>query len=590
MFRNLIFRSVLSGVLILNLASSTTLLNAQQASAEIPSITLRTITRLVTVDVVVTDKKGNPVTGLKAEDFAIEENGKKQKIAIFTPPGGASHKISPPPPGVLSNHVENVGSEGPPTVLMIDALNSPFRDQAYARSEMLKYVVEQSNSGRQMAVVALTDRIHVLQQFTSDPQVLLRAIKNYRPQEQILKPGPPGAESSLTASAGGKGEVSPQIAHLIEVAQAELANFTDLQIGFDLERRTVISIEAMRSLSRLLGGLPGRKNVVWLTSYMPFDLIPEDRAVSDAELLADLPAQGHARSVNVNAGGSLAAEQRALHNQEIRDAESRLAGANIAIYPVDLHGLISGQEGMAAVSAAHSTDIHGAALANAALAQSNSLVASQGTMREVAAETGGRAYMNENEIRQGVALASADGQASYVLGYYPENKKWDGKYRSIKIKVAQSDTEVRYRKGYFALDSATEKNANFENDVANALQIGAPATQVLFMAQAKPTDPGKVRVVFLVDAHTLSADDAGGGKKMNVSMYASIYNRQGKSLGTRSTKVDRTFDAATYQMILDKGMMVPIDMDVPAGGQELRLAVLDNKTGFIGTANGPLGQ
>ncbi len=590
MFRNLFFRSALCVVLILNLASSPTLLNAQQASGEIPSMTFRATTRLVTVDVVVTDKKGHPVTGLKAEDFTVEENGKKQKIAIFTPPGATSYKISPPPPGILSNHVENVGSEAPPIVLMIDALNSPFKDQAYARSEMLKYVVEQSNSGRQMAVVALTDRVHVLQQFTSDPQVLLKAIKNYRPQEQILKAGPPAAESSLTASSGGRGEVSPQVANLIEATQDEIASFNTLQIGFDLERRTVISIEAMRSLSRLLGGLPGRKNVVWLTSYMPFDLIPEDRAVSDAELLADLPAQGRARSVNVNAGGSLAAEQRALHNQEIRDAESRLASANIAIYPIDLHGLISGQESMAAVSGAHSTDIHGAALANAALAQSNSLLSSQGSMREVAAETGGRAYMNENEIREGVALASADSQASYVLGYYPENKKWDGKYRSIKIKVAQGDTEVRHRKGYFAIDPATEKNVNFENDVANALQIGAPATQVSFMAQAKATDPGKVRVVFLVDAHTLSAEDAGGKKKMNVAMYASIYDAHGKNLGTRSIKVDQAFDDATYQQILAKGMMAPIDMDIPAGGQELRLAVLDNKTGFIGTVTGPLGH
>jgi hypothetical protein len=54
--------------------------------------------------------------------------------------------------------------------------------------------------------------------------------------------------------------------------------------------------------------------------------------------------------------------------------------------------------------------------------------------------------------------------------------------------------------------------------------------------------------------------------------------------------VDRAFDAATYQQILGKGMMVPIDIEVPSGGNQLRLAVLDNKTGFIGTVTGPLGQ
>jgi hypothetical protein len=110
------------------------------------------------------------------------------------------------------------------------------------------------------------------------------------------------------------------------------------------------------------------------------------------------------------------------------------------------------------------------------------------------------------------------------------------------------------------------------------------------MAQAKSTGLGKVRVVFLVDAHTLAAEDSGGKKKMNVNLYASVFDSSGKSLTTRSVKVDRAFDASTYQQILDHGMMVPIDVDIPAGTKELRLAVLDNKTGFIGTVSGPLGQ
>lgn len=126
--------------------------------------------------------------------------------------------------------------------------------------------------------------------------------------------------------------------------------------------------------------------------------------------------------------------------------------------------------------------------------------------------------------------------------------------------------------------------------MAAALQVNAPATQISFRAQAKPTDPGKVKVVFLVDAHSLTAEDSGGSKKMNVAFYASVYGTNGKNLATRSIKVDRTFDAATYQQILDHGMMVPIDVEIPAGGYELRLAVLDNKTGLIGTVNGPLGQ
>lgn len=584
MLCNLTLRIALAFVLVLNLAADPTLLSAQQAPADVPTITIRVNTRLVVVDVVVTDKKGQAVTGLKPEDFTLEENGKKQKVSVFVPPGIANRQAyAPAPTGILSNHPENVIPAGIPTVLLLDALNSPFKEQSYARSQMLKYVVEQGQSGHPMAVVTLTDRLRVLQHFTSDPQVLLTAIKNFKPQEQILRPEAPAPESHSLADGPGSASMAASIA----LASQAVQDFANLQIGFNIERRTLITIDAMHALSRMLGGLPGRKNVVWLTANLPFDLVPEERAISEAELLADLPGQGRQRSVGVNAAGAMASEQRHLHGQEIREAQSQLASASIAIYPVDLLGLVSGMESSAASGGSVFSD---SALSDRAISHASSLQSSHGTMEEVASQTGGKAYFNQNEIMQGIALAASDEKASYSLGYYPENKKWDGKMRNIKVKVAQGDSQVRYRKGYFAIEPGPTKDHNFEQDVAAALQVDASATQISFMAQAKPTDQGKTRVVFLVDAHTLTAEDSGGNKKMNVNLYVTVWGSGDKSLATHSVKVDKAFDAATYQQIVDHGMMVPIDIDIPAGGRELRLAVLDNKTGFIGTVSGPLGQ
>jgi VWFA-related protein len=70
-------------------------------------------------------------------------------------------------------------------------------------------------------------------------------------------------------------------------------------------------------------------------------------------------------------------------------------------------------------------------------------------MREMARETGGRAYVNQNEIKYGVECAFKDEAATYTLGYYPENTKWDGKYRSIKVK-ARDGTKIQNHRGYFA--------------------------------------------------------------------------------------------------------------------------------------------
>jgi len=588
MLSNLPFRIAVASALAMNLAAGPTIASAQQAPADVPTITIRANTRLVVVDVVVTDKKGQPVTGLKPEDFTLEENGKKQKVSVFVPPGIVNRTAaSPMPPGIFSNHPENVTPAGVPTVLLLDATNSPFKDQAYARSQMLKYVLEQEQTGRPMAVMTLSDRLRVLQQFTSDPQVLLTAIKNFRPQEQILQSSPPPPESHGVADLPGvHGDSMGALASSVATASQAVQDFANLQVGYNIERRTLITIEAMRAMARMLGGLPGRKNVVWLTSNLPFDLVPEDRAVSEAELLADLPTIQQ-KSMGTIATGALASQQRQIHGQEIREAESQLATANIALYPVDLNGLVSGMES----SAAHGGSIfEDTAVSDRANAQVSSLQSSHGTMEEVAAQTGGKAYFNQNEIKDGVALAASDEKASYSLGYYPENKKWDGKMRTIKVKIDRGDTQLRYRKGYFAIEPGPAKDHNYEQDVASALAVDSPATQISFMAQAKPTDPGKMRVVFKVDAHTLSAEDAAGNKKMNVNFYATVWGVGDKSLAAQSIKVDKSFDAATYQQILDHGMLVPIDIQVPAGGKELRLAVLDNKTGFIGTVSGPLGQ
>jgi VWFA-related protein len=534
------------------------IVRAQETTSKIPSVTIRANTRLVVIDVVVTDKKGQPITDLKPEDFTVEENGKKHKIASFSPPAGDQKAPQPLPAGLLTNRPEYLKPAGVPTVLLLDAANSHFLDQAYGRNQMLKYVLEQSEgSAPPMAVMTLTDRLRVLQDFTSDPKILTTAIRKLQPQEPILQAGAAPARSSAAAAP------SVRVADLVATSQAQIESFQNQAAGYVLERRTLITIQAMRDLSRALGGLPGRKNVVWLTADFPFDLIPEDTNKSDAELLADLPSVANVRNDAINnAVGNALSQQRGLHNQEIHQAQFALASAGVAIYPADMRGIM-----------VRGIDVN---------------VTS--SLEELARQTGGKAYVNQNEIKNGIALATSDEKASYALGYYPENKKWDGNFRSIKVKVDQRDREIRYRKGYYALDPTQVKNPNYESDVAEALEFNEPATQVSFMAQAKPTDPGKVRVVFLVDAHTLTAEDAAGGKKMNVSLYARVFGSNGKNLGTRSIKVDRAFDAATYQQILDKGMMVPIDMDIPAGSKELHLAVLDNKTGFIGTVSGPLGQ
>lgn len=556
------------------------LMAQEGSSAEPPVPTIRVNTHLVLVDVVVTDKNGNRVQGLKAEDFTLQEKGKNQKISVFTSAAENKQAAAPQlPPGIYSNKPEYRSPGGPVVVILLDAVNTPFKDQAYARQQMLDFVRDQYKPGQKTAVLTLTGSLGVLQDFTQDPDVLLQALKNYKPQEQestgTIIPRPPSTSSGAHRDGGGSVSTT-------DVTANRILGFQQSQVEYVEERRMQMTLEGMRGLARYLGGLPGRKSVIWVTAAFPFNLIPENRAVSDAELAESLPTISQL-GLGTRSSGSVANNQRNLHTEEIRQAAAQLSSAQVAIYPVDARGLISGMEGgMEDLPARRFRSMD-----DSALARISDVTASQETMKEMARETGGIAYINQNEIKHGVALAIDDSNAYYTLGYYPEDKKWDGKYRSIKVKVNRDGTEARYRKGYFAIDPSELKDRKPDQEVGEALLDQTPATLVTFSAQIKPAAKG-VGVDFLVDPKTISAEESGGGKKINMVLYAAMFSPEGKMLGNKSMKVDQTFDADTYKKILQQGMLMHIDLDsAVAPNNEVRLAVRDNRTGNVGTLSAP---
>src|ERR1700704_2089175 len=141
-------------------------LNAQVPdNSQQPAPTIRVGTHLVLVDVVVTDKQGKAVTGLHPEDFVVEENGKVQKVASLATPGENS-PAEALPPGIYSNRAQYRSPGGPITVMLLDAIDTPFTNQAYARTQMLRFVQEQYKPGQRMGIFTLTGSLNVLQDFT----------------------------------------------------------------------------------------------------------------------------------------------------------------------------------------------------------------------------------------------------------------------------------------------------------------------------------------------------------------------------------------------------------------------------------------
>ena len=199
-----------------------------------------------------------------------------------------------------------------------------------------------------MAIFTLTRQLGVLQDFTSDPQVLYAALQHFLPVQQQF------ATSAIPASAGASATTAREtVASLdpastpvhgniadscprsgsgsaILAAQRALASFAAAEAAYDLDQRVQLTLTALNSIARILGGLPGRKSIIWVTGAFPFTLIPEDRTVSEEELTENLPGVQEHRGEQ-RASGNYAATSRTSNAEGIRETSARLASAQVSI-------------------------------------------------------------------------------------------------------------------------------------------------------------------------------------------------------------------------------------------------------------------
>ena len=509
-----------------------------------PTTTFKVNSHLVVLDVVVTDKNGQPVRGLTAGDFSVKENGKLQAIAFFTPPTEAASSHSSPrplPPGIYSNRAKYRLPGGIPTIIVIDAANTPVTDQIYARQQLMEFLNQQSKSSNPVAVFTLTDHLSLVHDFSTAQQELA-AVSGTAPVQ---------APSSTDLRAPNTAPLAPNGMAATMFAMGGGSNFTYQEIELQLHQRVEVTLLAMHRLTHMFGGIPGRKNIIWLTASLPFALLPSDWKVGGVGMTSS--------PVSHTSTDRAAMSQ---YDEKIRDLEAEMTSARISIYPVDVRGL--------------------------AIQSPVDLGDSQATMRQIAQETGGKAIVNRNDIGNAVATAVNDSTASYSLAYYPTDKNLDPQYRRIEIKVDRQDTEALYRHGYFDMNPEPLKGKKANQELGDALRDQVPDTLVIFDVKVTPIDQHQAHVDFLVDTNSISVDDNPKGKKIDLSFYVAAFSPKGKMLNSDSSELDKTYPLDKFQSIQHNGVLLRIDTNIPSDAKELRLAVKDNKSGSIGTAIAPL--
>lgn len=257
----------------------------QQAVAQSPAV-IRATTRLVVVDVVALDEKGQPITDLTADDFTVKEDGVQQKVSDFSShhPAGTSIPVRAMASNIISN-APQYSSNSCLNVILLDAINTDFSSHAYAQ-EMLEKYLETNPSIQPTAVFALEGKLTMLHDFTTDTKVLRDVVAHFQFQ------GPTHIPDVYAAASPFQRRGSFQIT----------------------ARGRQLTAQSMLFLARSLAGYPGRKNLIWLSEGFPINLFPE-----------------------VGGGGALVTiEDYSPLAERIAD---ELMNAQVALYPIDAAGV-----------------------------------------------------------------------------------------------------------------------------------------------------------------------------------------------------------------------------------------------------------
>jgi VWFA-related protein len=527
--------------------------------------TLKTATHLVLVDVVAIDGKGRPVTDLKAEDFAVTEDGHPQSVRSFSfqqpavsndPP---QTPASPLPAGVVTNFPHYKKGDVW-NVIVLDALNSPMLDQSSTRQQLLKVIDKIPN--QPAAVYILSDRLRLLQDFSTDPATLKRVIAGLNNKGSALLDNAKGGHEAE--------RYDPVIwAVLPASAKAAILRYEGEGTAARTRDRLQLTLDALNAIAQNLKSLPGRKNLIWVSEGFPFSIEPGT--------IVDARDQVSGRNYTVS----------------ISSTANALFDSQIAIYPIDSRGIITSDvydpasRGYDAIGRPQ-TQI---GLTSTVSEENNNLNVVHSSMQEIAERTGGRAFYNRNEIGQAIIESMDDGTTYYTLAYSPENHNWNGKFRRIGVKSKRPGVKLRYRLGYFAIPPGANRSPQEQAAAfAQAMDISSPvSTAILFQARViPPSEKTKNLVVvnYLIPVAGLSFEE-GADKLQHASVNCSVeaFSSNGDSVKKGGTNLTAALQPQVYDKVMREGFPCQEKLALPSGEYTLRLGVRDNPTGMIGTAD-----
>jgi VWFA-related protein len=505
---------------------------------------IRISTRLVHASVVVEDKHGNPIVGLKKEDFLLFDDKRPQKIADFSVTTNQPQKVpaSALPADTFTNRLPGSGDVPPNvTVILLDGLNTSFTDQAYARQQVIKFLMQIQPQDR-LALYTLGSKLQVLHDFTSDATTLLAELRKYSGQVSptLDASEPQQEESSKDFDFGPSTRDGLREDPLTDVLTQRLKTPPPNEIDFFRRERAQRTLEALLQIVYHVNALPGRKTLIWVSGDFP--LVPTYMFY-----------------------GINFAEQRLLFGDEVEGAAKALSNSSLVVYPVDAHGLTTTRPDY-----------------------SNFV-----TMKVLAEHTGGRAFYNTNDIRGAIRAAIDDSRSTYELEYYPDSGVWDGRFHAISVKVKRNGARVRTRQGYLALSepdiTPAVQEALVSQAVTNLVEDDRLALNVR-ISGTKVDERGdrKLEAAIRMDPRQLSLKQQDGLWAGRVNLLCIQLNGEKKVVDSAKQLYLLNLLPATYARAAQDGFTVTTEIAIRPDAVELRVVLRDAASGLAGAVAVPL--
>jgi VWFA-related protein len=496
-------------------------------------------TQLVIEAVIVTDRAGRPLEDLAAQDFMVREDGVPQVISFFE-----FHRLSSEPPAAAALSPTQVEiaeptetQHGPETAdetryrdrrllaLYFDRTAMPSADQLRALAAARQFIRTQMTSADMVAVYDYQGAaVKVLQDFTDDRDLLQ------------------GAVDSLMAEALGLGHASD------DQGAADSALVFGQEDGEFYLFKTDRQLTALQTVVQMLAPLRERKALVYFSSTLRLQGVDNQ------------------------------AQLRATINAAIR--------ANVVFFPVDARGLVAEAPlGDATQASPGGSGMYSGVLVGSLM---GGFQRSQDTLYALAADTGGKALLDNNDLSTGIVQAQRAFPSYYILGYYATNAALDGKFRRISIALKETSARLQYRPGYYAPKEFSKfTTADKERQLEEALKLEDPLTDVTIRMEVNYFQLNRaeyyVSVMLKAPGSELVRARSCGVDRAIIDFIGEIKNEYGTTIQNIRDKVDLKISGETAAQLATKPIQYETGFTLLPGTYTIKVLARENETGRIGT-------